>query len=118
MTSLALNPGALLGTASQIAQGLGVIANTLHDEQVAKQKFTQKTVNKMRQNHHEFNVMVVHSAFHQSFQGSVTHVHYELPLHGTRTQGYEVFTFKSGEFQLDGDGGFENWCFGGNFVRE
>ena len=33
------------------------------------------------------------------------------------TQGYEIYIFDSGEFFREGDGGFTNWCFGGNFKR-
>jgi hypothetical protein len=90
----------------------------LSEEQHAKEEFTKRTVNKLRMKYPALNVMVVHPNFNQTFTGSVTHVHYELALHGTRTNGYEIYTFKSGEFWLQGDGGHENWRFAGNFVSD
>lgn len=104
--------------ASEIALELSKIATILHDELVMEQKFTQQTVDRLRKKYPSVNVVVVHPSFRQTFDPTVTHAHFELPLHGTRTQGYEIFTFKSGEFWLDGDGGFQNWCFDGKYVRD
>ena len=39
------------------------------------------------------------------------------PVTSGPTQGYEIYLFDSGEFFREGDGGFANWCFGGNFKR-
>jgi hypothetical protein len=33
------------------------------------------------------------------------------------TFGYNIYVFSSGTFVLAGDGGYENWAFAGNFVR-
>ena len=50
------------------------------------------------------------------------HVHQELDLGKLLgfidlTQGYEIWVFDSGTFSLAGDGGYENWAFGGCFTR-
>lgn len=49
----------------------------------------------------------------------MTHIHVEVPLDTVpRTQGYECYLFTSGTFELQGDGGFENWAFDGNYTRD
>ena len=103
---------------AEIGLELAKISMILSEEQHAKEEFTKRTVKKMRNSYPNLNVMVVHPSFTQTFTGSVTHVHYELMLHGTRTNGYEIYTFKSGEFWLQGDGGNENWQFAGNYVND
>lgn len=46
------------------------------------------------------------------------HQHVELPLTDSLgTMGYEVWVFESGTFELVGDGGYENWCFNGDYDR-
>ncbi|MCJ1323260.1 hypothetical protein MMC15_008614 [Xylographa vitiligo] len=43
--------------------------------------------------------------------------HVECPITWPRTQGYTCLSFDSGSFQLQGDGGFENWCYNGNYTN-
>jgi hypothetical protein len=94
---------------------LRVTLNIDAHEHQAEEKFTQDSVEALRKEYPNYNVLLCHSAFKQNFTQS-THQHYEFPLTPPRTQGYEVFIFKAGEFWLQGDGGFLNWAYDGNFV--
>lgn len=83
--------------------------------------FTQGACETIQREYPDKNVMIVHSGFNFSLFGPV-HCHYELPLQPiggfARTQGYEVYTFDSGTFNLTGDGGFQNWCFSGSYTLD
>jgi hypothetical protein len=94
--------------------GLNVINNNDHAYEEA---YTKAVVSQIRDEYPNMNVMIVHSAHDQNFQGC-THVHYEFQLFGGRTQGYEVYVFHSGTFKLNGDGGFINWCYDGNYTKD
>lgn len=94
-----------------ITQG---IDSSEHDKEEA---FTQAVCAKVREQLPTMNVMVVHGSFTSNFVNA-THQHVELPLTAPRTMGYEIYAFTSGTFTLQTDGGFINWCFGGNFNRD
>jgi hypothetical protein len=86
-------------------------------EHDAEEAFTQQTIAALRQEYPDYNALMCHSAFRQNFTNSF-HYHYEFPLTAPRSQGYEVFLFKAGEFWLDGDGGFVNWAYDGKFTKD
>ncbi|WPG97941.1 Hypothetical protein R9X50_00072400 [Acrodontium crateriforme] len=86
-------------------------------EHEKEEQFTQQVCEQVRQQLPTMNVMVVHGQFTSNFVNA-THQHVELPLTAPRTMGYEIFAFTSGTFTLQGDGGFINWCFDGNFNRD
>jgi len=73
--------------------------------------FTTTTVDNLRNHFPNNNIMVVHgTSFHQTFQSS-THTHFGPSVTPPRTKGYDIYVFKSGEFCLNGDGGYENYCY-------
>jgi hypothetical protein len=66
--------------------------------------------------HPGWNVVIVHTQHKTKFDGKqgtdYAHEHKELSMSfpvGT-TIGFEIYTFRSGEFTLEGDGGFMNAC--------
>lgn len=91
------------------------IAGGDHDAEV---QFTQDLVGALRTQYPDKNALVFHNAASPLTYVNGQYYHYELPLpDGFETNGYEVWVFDSGEFTLVGDGGFNNWCFDGNFDR-
>lgn len=66
----------------------------------------------------KYNVMIVFSQHLQHFDEGCLHFHIELKPFILGTVGYEIYVFKHGWFTLLGDGGYDNWCFGGNFKRD
>jgi hypothetical protein len=92
--------------------GLGDIRS---GEFATERSFTTSTVDNLRNHFPNNNVMVVHGdSFRQTFQDS-SHTHYELGVTPPRTKGYEIYLFKGGEFWLNGDGGYENYCYSGAY---
>ncbi len=89
----------------------------LANQHSVESHFTQTTVSKLREHYPTMNVVVFHNQHSVTdFQGG-NHTHYELDIGSIlgiihRTQGYEIWVFDSGDFELAGDGGFINWCFG------
>lgn len=76
--------------------------------------FTKSTHSALRKEFPDKNIMFVHAKHSQNFVNSV-HYHYELDLQCFwRKAGYDAYVFDSGDFELKGDGGFENWAFSGN----
>jgi hypothetical protein len=92
--------------------GLGDIRS---GEFAVERSFTTTTVDNLRDHFPDYNIMVAHgTSFRQTFQNSA-HNHYELAVTPPRTKGYEIYVFKSGEFWLNGDGGYENYCYSGTY---
>jgi hypothetical protein len=61
------------------------------------------------------NVLVYHNQDSGYDLYDATHAHYELDIGLGFTQGYEVWVFDYGTFELVGDGGYANWAIGGSF---
>ncbi len=105
---------ALLGVALTVFKV--VVIASVRDEEL-EENYTQALVVALRKMDPDKNVIVCHVNHAQNFVNA-THAHYELPLFGfNRTQGYDIYVFDSGFFSRQGDGGFNNWCFAGNFKR-
>lgn len=80
-------------------------------------RFTQSFVQAAREKYPEWNVLITCQQTDRHFVDEI-HQHEELDLGIFGTRGYEIFFCKSGDFTRFGDGGFENWCFNGNYVRD
>eukprot|EP00250_Pteridium_aquilinum_P006804 c16647_g1_i1 orf=96-584(-) len=80
-------------------------------------KVTRDIVHHFLNAYPTFNVMVVHpphiATFHDSVMKEIS-----VPYNYVLSRLYKVYVFKKGTFTLLADGGYENWCFGGNFKRE
>jgi hypothetical protein len=113
-----------------LIEAIGKLVHTIDDEDHNKEiAFTQQFVARARQNHPGKNVLIVHPNHSANFVNSTTG-HTELPLgpggHPTsfshdppppRSQGYTWYVFDSGSFKLEGDGGYENYCYAGNYQK-
>lgn len=63
-----------------------------------------------------YNVMIVHPHHHKEFE-EYAQCKLELKIYKYIVGSVQVYIFKRGQFTLLGDGGFINWCFGGNCER-
>jgi len=91
----------------------------IKDENDRRENFTRKYVGQATQKFPGYNVVIIHTAHSRS--GTFVHSHEEWPtnIFGTTT-GFEAYFSKIGdtfELENEGDGGFINWCFAGNFRR-
>jgi hypothetical protein len=80
--------------------------------------FTQSMVAQLTRQYPDKNIIIYHDQDSQFNGVNSVHIHVECSLDFfSWTQGYEVQVFDSGTFTLVGDGGYLNWCFGGNYER-
>jgi hypothetical protein len=95
--------------------------NIIKNENAGREKFTTTFVDEASREYPDYNVVIIHPDHDVS--GEFTHQHRELnmDLIGIRTVGYDIyFARKTRAFSLTnkGDGGFINWAFSGDFIRE
>jgi hypothetical protein len=61
------------------------------------------------------NIMVCHDCSFSLDAGAYfTHYELDISLGLGFTQGYDIAVFDDGQVQLNGDGGFINWCYAGD----
>ena len=99
-----------------IFSGIRDLVNMFNDQTVDRGEATQLIVDHYTRSFADKNCIVCHSPHIQSLNGMV-HDHIELPKK-VGTIGYEIYVFDDGEFTNLGDGGYINWAFAGNFVRD
>ena len=78
--------------------------------------FTSGAAAKIRREYPAYSVLIYHNRESAVCVAKpYIWVHYELPLSDwfATTTGYEVFVLTNGWFTLEGDGGFNNWSYGG-----
>jgi hypothetical protein len=93
-------------------------ANLFH-EHSRESAYTQSTIYQQFSATPYKNVIVYHDQGSTWNFNNWIHMHYELPLgFAGKTQGYEIYVFDSGNFTLAGDGGWINWAFIGNWIRD
>ncbi|KAJ9143086.1 hypothetical protein NKR23_g6713 [Pleurostoma richardsiae] len=86
----------------------------LNEENAQKEgKFTTDTVSALLSAYPDKNVVVYYDqdSGYEFYNGA--HRHYELDLELGFTKGYEIWVFDYGWFELAGDGGYQNWAYGG-----
>jgi hypothetical protein len=106
--------GIAIGVSSLVLKIVG-------DENAKREGFTKGFVDQASQQYPDYNIVIIHTAHDRS--GEFVHQHQELnmDLIGARTIGYEIYFAKKGRpFSLTnkGDGGFINWAYGGDFIRD
>lgn len=82
--------------------------------------FTQRMVAELSQKHPGYNFVITHHRSSKAEGPGVVHDHVELPM-AVGSCGYEIFGSPKGQpfkFVLNGDGGFINWAFSGDFNRD
>ena len=105
--------------ASVISQVVGILQNVF-DPKAAREQFTNDSVDRLVKEFPDYNVLLVHTAHHFE-SGEHVHKHVEFYTGAGNSYGYEVYLMRKGQktvFILDGDGGFINWCFQGNYNRD
>jgi hypothetical protein len=104
----------------EVIDGLIKNINSYREDALAAQRdFTTRTMASLERRYPQKNRLIFHN------QDSITrlspdavHRHQELDLGLGFTKGYEIWVFDSGTFSLVGDGGFENWGYGGCVSRQ
>ena len=98
---------------SGVSMGLGELIDKAKQDG-KRSDFTQMTVNSLMADNEGFNVMICCTECDPQLDN--VKLHLEDQEYGFAT--YQVWVFESGTFDLKGDGGLINWCFGGSFDRD
>ncbi|KAF8194664.1 hypothetical protein BJ912DRAFT_959045 [Pholiota molesta] len=88
-----------------------------------RSEFTQVTVKDLRKNDPTFNYVICYTRHQVRFDGrpdvDFTLKMVSLPIWwGFGSITYHLYAFRSGTFQLLGDGGYLNWAYSGNVVSD
>jgi hypothetical protein len=125
--------GALAASAALAAPILALIAVTaagiviplkINDDNKKREQYTQSFVNQASKSYPQWNVVICHPGHtatpnEKSPNTYVRHQHLELGM-TVGTCGYDVYFSPKGkafQFVNQGDGGFINWAFSGEFSR-
>ncbi|MBW4608159.1 MAG: hypothetical protein KME22_13285 [Hassallia sp. WJT32-NPBG1] len=112
--------GSGLGIAG-LAFGIASFVKTLQGNDNDKRAaFTQRTIAELSQKYPGYNFVITHHKGSKAEGPGVRHDHVELPM-AVGSCGYEIFGSPKGQpfkFVLNGDGGYINWAFSGDFNRD
>lgn len=89
----------------------------LRQEDKERERYTQESVKKLSEKFPDYNIVISHKGG-KATGDHVTHKHCELNVPFGRTKGYEIHLSPKGKpftFVKDGDGGFQNWRYEGDF---
>jgi hypothetical protein len=89
----------------------------INNDNKKREAYTQQFVQQASQKYPRYNVVICHPNHRVS--GATIHQHYELPM-TLGTCGYDIYFSQKGKqftFVNQGDGGFINWAFNGEFNR-
>jgi len=103
---------ALAGEAAVFAAKLAI-----NNDDKKREAYTQQFVQQASQKYPGYNVVICHPKHRIS--GANIHQHHELPM-TVGTCGYDIYFSQKGKpftFVNEGDGGFINWAFNGEFNR-
>lgn len=132
MASLTFSPFTQPASAAVSSSSLGVkigsiaaeitdLVKKLQDDDNAKRAaFTQQMITELGQKYPGYNFVITHHKRSKAQGPGVIHQHVELSM-AVGSAGYEIFASRKGQpfkFALNGDGGFTNWAFGGDFNRD
>lgn len=81
--------------------------------------FTRRVIAELTQRLPNYNFVITHHRSSKAEGSSVVHKHVELPM-AVGSCGYEIFGSPKGQpfkFVLNGDGGYINWSYSGDFNR-
>jgi hypothetical protein len=98
--------------------GFKLAKMTYLSDEKKREEFTQQFVADAQAQFPEYNVVIIHTA-HETW-GTWVHEHHELGM-AIGTCGYDAyFSIKGQGFSLrnNGDGGYINWAFAGEFNRD
>jgi len=105
-------------------KAIGDLIGDIRDENKNRETFVKNVLAGLVAKDPSFNYMLVHPKHTTKWDGTENvdwyHRHQECDTIRLfkKTIGYEIYAARSGTFELQGDGGFINWAFQGNFKRE
>lgn len=110
--------------ARAVIQGVIKIVNFIKGKiEADKQKraqWTSEMVGKFRAQYPHYNFVICHVKHKYNFKGAQGkdwgHSHQELPVSFHKTVGYEIYWFREGTFDRQGDGGWLNWSYSGKVL--
>ena len=106
---------AIVTIAQDVVTDLLGLDESIEDKEGA---FTVQTVENLRAEYPNKNVLVYHDQDSGYNLYNAVHSHYELDLLLGFTNGYEIWIFDSGTFELAGARGYVNWAYGGNYESD
>jgi hypothetical protein len=117
--ALAGKTGNFLGIAG-VAFGVAGLVNGLQRADDEKRSiFTQRMMSELAQKHPDYNFVITHHKNSKAEGPEVVHDHVELKM-AVGSAGYEIYASRKGKpfkFELNGDGGYLNWAYRGEFKR-
>jgi hypothetical protein len=116
--SASANPvvGGIATAASAVAN---VVMQLKEDDKTKRAEFTQRTVAELSRKYPNYNFVITRHKQSKATGKSVVHKHVEMKQ-TVGTVGYEIFAAPKGKrfvFERNGDGGFLNWAYRGDFKR-
>ncbi|KAF4600354.1 hypothetical protein AB1N83_006360 [Pleurotus pulmonarius] len=97
------------------------IQDGIKQDKEDRSKFTQDLVQRLHNEHPDFNWIVCHTKHDYKWDGKQgtdwAHKHQEFDIKIGGTIGYEIYNARSGKFFRKGDGGYLNWAYIGNVVK-
>jgi hypothetical protein len=96
----------------------GVAKALIGDDNKTREAYTQNFVQQASQKLPNYNVVICHTQ-HKVAGPQVAHQHHEVGMH-VGTCGYDSYCSPKGQpfiFQNQGDGGYLNWAYVGEFSR-
>ncbi len=117
----ALGAGGLAAGIAGVAFAVtGLVKQLQAEDNEKRAAFTQRTIAELNQKYPDYNFVITHHKRSKAEGPGVVHQHVELPM-AVGSAGYEIFGSPKGQpfkFSLNGDGGFINWAYGGDFTRD
>jgi hypothetical protein len=110
----------IIDIAVDVLTGITDIVEIITDideaEHEAESEFTQNMITQLGASYPTWNAIVVTSDEDYEFNfNNYVYAHQECDIGLGFTKGYDIYVLDYGTFQLNGDGGFINWAFGGNY---
>jgi hypothetical protein len=119
---VAVAVGATVVTAAVLA-GIGVgvyeLVKAIGHDNDTRAAYTQQFVATTRQKYPNYNVVIIHTQVPHSVSGpQIVHQHHEINM-SVGTCGYDSYASPMGQpfvFENQGDGGYINWAYAGQFT--
>ncbi|KAF8194663.1 hypothetical protein BJ912DRAFT_959040 [Pholiota molesta] len=113
----------VIGAVAFIGSIIQWIVNQSWSDHQRRSEFTQVSVRDLRRNDPTFNYVICYTRHQVRFDGrpdvDFTLKMVSLPIWwGFGSITYHLYAFRSGTFQLLGDGGYLNWAYSGNVVSD
>ncbi|TEB23175.1 hypothetical protein FA13DRAFT_1740316 [Coprinellus micaceus] len=97
---------------------IDVIKGKIEKDKARRSQFTSDFIKDAMAKYRGWNWVICHTKHKTDFKGENHHRHEEFKVSFGKTIGYEIYWFKAGTFERQGDGGYLNWAYGGNIVSK